>query len=223
MTANSYLVAFPSSERLYRNTRAFIDAVEREPGVSHQALLNAITEDFISEVLAAFFDGPVNALGVKGGMARVIDSVVAVISKAARAMTSKVFKKVSLEEQRRLADHFAAIEQLQNGQPYCAFPLDPELANEAVLMFETFRQGEGEPRQLQRVMRAICDGAIEYYFDRSVGCVQVGGFTRGLVSTGRATIAKAAHSALEKTLPGLHPKARQPVLDYFENMLMEAA
>lgn len=223
MTVNRYLVAFPASDRLYGNTRAFIDAVAAAPEANHQALLDAITEDFISEVLAAFFDGPVQALGVTGGMAKVIDGVVSIISKAARAMTGKVLRKVSQEEQLRLAAHFDAIEVIRDGQPYCAFPLDPELANEAVLMFEMFRQGNGDPAQLQKIMRAICDGAIEYYFDRSLGCVKVGTFTRGLVSTGRATIAKAAHSALEKTLPGLHPKARQPVLDYFEGMLMEAA
>ena len=223
MTVNRYLVAFPASPRLYQNTRAFVDAVQAQPGISHQPLLDAITEDFITEVLNAFFDGPVQALGVTGSMARVMDGFVAVIRRAARTMTGKVFRKVSIEEQQQLAAHFDAIEVVRDGQPYCAFPLDPELANEAVLMFEMFRQGNGQPEQLQKIMRAICDGAIEYYFDRSVGCVEVGRFTRGLVSTGRATIAKAAHSALEKTLPGLHPKARQPVLDYFEAMLMEAA
>lgn len=214
------LVAFPASERLYQNTRAFIDAVNADPEGNHQPLLHAVADDFISEVLAAFFDGPVQALRVKGSMAKLIDSIVGVINKAARALVKRVFSKVSTAEQRQLADHFDSIDWQFDGQPYCAFPLDPELANEAALMFQTFRDGNGDPRQMQKIMRALCDGAIEYYFDRSLGCVRTGAMTRGLVSTGRATIAKAAHSAVEKTLPGLAPAYRQPVLDYFEGMLI---
>jgi hypothetical protein len=51
--------------------------------------------------------------------------------------------------------------------------------------------------------------------------VKTGAITRGLVNAGRATIHKAAHSSMQKSLPGLHPKLRQPVLNYFENMLVE--
>ena len=51
--------------------------------------------------------------------------------------------------------------------------------------------------------------------------VKTGAITRDPVSAGRATIHKAAHSAMQKSLPGLHPKIRQPVLNYFESMLIE--
>ena len=70
-------------------------------------------------------------------------------------------------------------------------------------------------------MGLFADGAIEHFFDRTMSLVKTGAITRGLVSVGRATIHKAAHSAMQKSLPGLHPKVRQPVLNYFESMLIE--
>ena len=108
-----------------------------------------------------------------------------------------------------------------DGKPWCGFPLDDEAANEAALMFESFRRGGGDEAHLVKVMGMFADGAIEHFFDRTMGSVKTGAITRGLVSAGRATIHKAAHSSMQKSLPGLHPKLRQPVLNYFENMLVE--
>ncbi|MDF1820850.1 MAG: hypothetical protein P1U64_04725 [Alcanivoracaceae bacterium] len=223
MTAIPVYVAFPVSERLRANVEAFVAAVAQDPAANHQQKLDAITDDFINELLKAFFDGPVEALGVRGGMARVINGVVSVINKSARAMVGRVFRKVTAEEQQALARHFSGIQLDVDGRAYSGFPLDPEMANEAALMFESFREGDGDPDQLRRVMRGIVDGAIEHFLDRSVACVRSGALTRGMVTTGRATIAKAAHSALEKTLPGMHPAHRKPVLGYFEEMLLEVA
>lgn len=214
-------VAFPASETLYRNTNAFSEAVAARPGVIHQQLIDDISHDFISEVLDAFFDGPMKTLNVQGSMASVMNGVISIIGKASRALVGKVFHKVSIEEQQVLARQFAATQVMVDGKPWCGFPLDDEAANEAALMFESFRKGGGDEAHLVKVMGMFADGAIEHFFDRTMGTVKTGAITRGLVSAGRATIHKAAHSSMQKSLPGLHPKLRQPVLNYFENMLVE--
>ncbi|MCC1496373.1 hypothetical protein [Alcanivorax sp. 1008] len=214
-------VAFPASDKLHRNTVALLEAVANNPGVIHQQLITEISEDFISEVLEAFFDGPVKSLNVQGSMASVMNGVISIIGKASRALVHKVFHKVSTDEQRALADQFSGIQVIYEGKPWCGFPLDPEVANEAALMFESFRKGSGEEAHLIHIMGLFADGAIEHFFDRTMGLVKTGAITRGLVGAGRATIHKAAHSAMQKSLPGLHPKVRQPVLNYFESMLIE--
>jgi hypothetical protein len=214
-------VAFPASDTLHRNTIAFKEAVARQPGVIHQQLIHDISHDFINEVLHAFFDGPVKTLNVQGSMASLMNSVIAVIGKASRALVSKVFHKVSPDEQRMLAERFTGMQMLYDGQPWCGFPLDESVAREAASVFEAFRLGAGQEADLVRVMGQFADGAIEYFFDRTIGEIKTGPLTRGLVSAGRATIHKAAHSSMQKSLPGLHPKVRQPVLNYFESMLIE--
>lgn len=214
-------VAFPASEKLYRNTLAFTEAVRTRPDVIHQQLIDDISHDFISEVLEAFFEGPMKTLNVQGSMASVMNGVMSIIGKASRALVGKVFHKVSVEEQQQLALQFSATQVMVDGQAWCGFPLDDEAANEAALMFEEFRKGQGDEAHLVKVMGMFADGAIEHFFDRTMGSVKTGAITRGLVSAGRATIHKAAHSSMQKTLPGLHPKLRQPVLNYFENMLVE--
>ncbi|MFN3713046.1 MAG: hypothetical protein ACK4SX_05260 [Alcanivoracaceae bacterium] len=214
-------VAFPASDTLRRNTEAFREAVARQPGVIHQQLIDDISHDFITEVLHAFFDGPVKSLNVQGSMASVMNGVISIIGKASRALVSKVFHKVSVDEQKMLADRFSAMQVIKDGVAWCGFPLDAETANEAALMFESFRKGGGDEAHLVRIMGQFADGAIEHFFDRTMGEVKTGPITRGLVSAGRATIHKAAHSSMQKSLPGLHPKVRQPVLNYFENMMIE--
>ncbi|PKM21771.1 MAG: hypothetical protein CVV10_07660 [Gammaproteobacteria bacterium HGW-Gammaproteobacteria-14] len=214
-------IAFPASEKLHRNTLAFSEAVEKQPGVIHQQLIDEISHDFISEVLAAFFDGPVQSLNMQGSMASVMNGVMTIIGKASRALVNKVFHKVSVEEQAMLVREFLAMQIIANDAPHCGFPLEPSVASRAATMFEGFRAGQGNEDELVTIMGLYADGAIEYFFDRTLGAVKVGAITRGLVGAGRGTIHKAAHSTMQKSLPGLHPKVRQPVLNYFESMMIE--
>ncbi|MDF1780317.1 MAG: hypothetical protein P1U67_03375 [Alcanivoracaceae bacterium] len=221
MTATTLYVAFPASDELYARTMKFINAVEANPEVSQQALLSDIPSKFIDEVLAAFFEGPVDAAGLKGGSAGVIHSLMGMVGSASRALASKVLGKVTIAEQRVLAAHFREITHEKDGKYYCGFALDPEVANEAVLMFDSFRSGNGERDQLVRIMTAIGDGTVQNFFDVPMMTVKVGMVTRGLVSAGRATIEKASHSMNRKILPDMEPTARQRVLEYMAGMLQE--
>ncbi len=221
MTAKQLYVAFQSSEELYQRSMAFISAVRQAPGSNHQQLLDQIPDLFIDEVLHAFFEGPVDATGMSGSTASLIHGLMNMVGKASRALTGKVLSKVSIEEQQALASHFANMTFTVGEQPYCGFPLDAEIANEALLVFDLYRNGDEDRANLVKVMLAMGDGAIEHFFDRPMGMVKVGMLTRGLVSAGRATIEKASHSMNGKIVPDLEPVARQRVLDYMENMLVE--
>lgn len=214
-------IAFPASENLHRNTVALSEMVASQPAVIQRQLINEISEEFISEVLNAFFDRPVKTLNVQGSMASVINGVMAVIGKAARMLVNKVFNKVTPAEQQALSVQFNAFQLSYQGESWVGFPVSEGEANQIKLMFESFRQSGGDEAQLVEVMGLYVEGALEQFFDNTLGLVKTGAITRGLVSAGRSTIHKAAHSAMQKTLPGLHPKVRQPVLNYFESMLIE--
>lgn len=161
------------------------------------------------------------ATRIQGGAASMMHGLMNMVGKASRALVGKVFSKVHPEEQIELARLFSAMMIERDGTPYCGFLLAPELANEAGLMFQSFRNGGCDTAHLVRVMEGISEGAIESFFDRPMSCVKVGMVTRGLVSAGRATIHKAAHSVNTRVLPELDPGPRQRVLDYFDAMLME--
>lgn len=221
MTANQVYVAFQASPELQENTLAFVQAVQARPGENHQALLEKIPHPFIDEVLAAFFEGPMLATRIQGGAANMIHSLMHMVGKASRALVGKVFSKVHPDEQIELARLFSSMMIECDGTPYCGFLIDAELANEAGLMFQNFRHGDGDTDHLVRVMEGISSGAVESFFDRPMGCVKVGMVTRGLVSAARVTIHKAAHSVNARVLPELDPGPRQRVLDYFDAMLME--
>lgn len=215
-------VAFPGSTRLVANVGRLNDAIKQQPEVVQQALIHEISLDFISEVLAAFFDGPLRRLNAQGSMASVLNGFVSIIGKASRSLVNRVFDDISAAEQQHLAAQFAAAQVQRDEAVWIGFPLADEVASEAALTFASFHSGTGDEAQLVRVMGHFADGAIEHFFDRTLGAVQTGPVTRRLVSAGRATIHKAAHTSMRKTLPGLHPKLRLPVLDYFADMLVEA-
>lgn len=221
MTAKQLYVAFQSSDELYQRTMAFVNAVQEAPGSNQQALLDRIPALFIDEVLHAFFEGPVDATGMSGSTASLIHGLMNMVGKASRALAGKVLSKVTPAEQQELARQFQAMTLKLDGQPYSGFPLDPEIANEALLVFEAYRAGDEDRANLVKVMMAMGDGAIEYFFDRPMTAVKVGMITRGLVNAGRATIEKASHSMNGKIVPDLDPVPRQRVLAYMENMLVE--
>lgn len=221
MTAKQIYVAFPASQTLHERTQAFIKAVQDKPSQDHQALLSAIPTPFIDEVLAAFFAGPVDATGMTGSTASVIHGLMNMVGKASRALANKVLGKVTIEEQKVLARHFVSLTHEKDGQPYTGYLMDPELANEALLMFESFRTGDGDREHLIRIMSAMADGTIREFFDKPMSMVKVGMVTRGLISAGRATIEKASHSMNGKILPDLEPDVRQRVLAYMESLLVE--
>lgn len=221
MTVNTVYVAFPASPELDRQTRAFADAALANPTQSQQTLLDQIPNIFIDEVLKAFFQGPVDAAGMSGGAASVIHGLMTMVGKASRALAAKVLSKVSLDEQAMLARHFQALTLEKDGVPYCGFPIDGELANEAMLMFQSFRDGTGDEKQMVRIMTALGDGAISNFFDKPLASIKVGFVTRGLVSAGRATIEKASHSMNAKLLPDLEGDVQLRVLEHMEGMVQE--
>lgn len=221
MTANTVYVAFPASQELDRRTKAFIEAALALPKQNHKRLLDDIPDTFIDEVLKAFFQGPVDAAGLTGGAASVIHGLMSMVGKASRALAGKVLSKVSLEEQAMLAKHFQMLTLEKDGVPYCGFPIDGELANEAMLMFQSFRDGSGDENQMIRIMTALGDGAITNFFDAPIGHIKVGFVTRGLVSAGRATIEKASHSMNGKLLPDMEADAQLRVLEHMESMVQE--
>lgn len=221
MTANTVYVAFPASPELDSKTRAFAEAALANPKQSQQGLLDQIPNIFIDEVLKAFFQGPVDAAGMTGGAASVIHGLMSMVGKASRALAGKVLSKVSLDEQAMLARHFQALTLKKDGVPYCGFPIDAELANEAMLMFQSFRDGAGDQKQMIRIMTALGDGAISNFFDTPLANIKVGFVTRGLVSAGRATIDKASHSMNAKLLPDLEADVQLRVLEHMEGMVQE--
>lgn len=221
MTVNTVYVAFPASQALDCQTRSFTEAALAAPKQSHQGLLDQIPDAFIDEVLKAFFQGPVDAAGMTGGTASVVHGLMSIVGRASRALAGKVLSKVTLDEQAMLAKHFQALMLEKDGAPYCGFPIDGELANEAVLMFQSFRDGTGDQKQMIRIMTALGDGAIKNFFDAPLANIKVGFVTRGLVSAGRATIEKASHSMNAKFLPDLEANVQLRVLEHMESMVQE--
>lgn len=217
MTVKPVYVAFPASTRLDDLTREFVEAVDRRPGEDHQKLLEDIPHLFIDEVLAAFFQRPVEVTGMDGAAASVMNSVTGMVNKASRALVGKVFSDVDPREQIQLGEAFGAMMLEIEGKPWCGFRLAEGVSGDALA---EFRAREHDQQRLIRVMQGIADGAVEAFFDRPIGCVSVGMVTRGLVKAGRTTVHKASYSAA-KLLPELEHGMRGRVVEYFDGLTLE--
>ena len=222
MSQTHVRMAFPSSEALDESFRRFRDAVEQDPQGDHQALLRPLSDHFVDEVLGAFFEGPIQAVGEQGRNIDLIRRVMGAIGKAARGLAHRLMKHASPEEQQALARHFEALRLEQDGRVYVSFPLDDALANRMFHAFDEFiEHNEGDMGRLVDVMKRMSEKSVEYFLDRTVEHLNLGAFNRGLVRTARATILKSSSMACSRALPDMEYSHRRPVLGYFREMLIE--
>jgi hypothetical protein len=222
MTANTLYVAFPESPQLRRLTDEFLRAIDESPDDDHAEHLRELVDHLVEELVSAYFDGPVNATGAQGGMVSVIQGVARIVRKTAGSMAGRLVGKVQAGEQQAMAEHLRRHRVERDGTTWSAFPLDPQRAERAVLTFQEALAGERDSRHLVDTMKAIADGALEHYLDHTIAPLELNRWSRGMVSTARATIRKAAYSGIEKGLPGLPRSFREPVVRYFQDMLTEA-
>lgn len=223
MTAKTLYVAFAESDELREAMDRFLSAVAADPEGDHVDLLRQVIDHFVEELVAAFFDGPVDATGARGGMVRVIQSVANVVRKTAVSMAGRLVSKVEAgQSQQAMAAHLQSHRMERDGRTYAVYPLDAAMAERASLTFEETLAGNRDAEHLITVMKGIAEGALEHYLDRTVEPIELGRFSRGMVSTARATIRKAAYTGIEKGLPGLPTKLRDRVVGYFQGMLLEA-
>lgn len=222
MTATTLYVAFPESERLRQETDAFLAAIDAHPADDHAARLRALVDHLVEEIVTTYFDGPLDATGAQGGMVNMIHGAARVIRRTAGGMAGRLVAKVRPgPQQQALAAHLRSHRFERDGRTFSAWPLDPAMAERASLAFEEALAGERDPAHLVDIMKRIADGALEHYLDRTLEPLELNRLSRGMVSTARATIRKAAYSGIERGLPGLPRKFREPVVKYFQGMLVE--
>lgn len=221
MTQLQLRMAFVASAELEQYYQRFKTAMESSPDASHGRLIEPIANEFVDQVMGAFFFGPIDVVGVEGPVVGLVRSTVNVIKKAASTMVVRLVSKASADEQKALFRHFDGLRLERDGVVYVCFPLEPGLANRMVMTFDEFEDGGGDTGRLVEVMKAMSAAAIKYYLEDTLACLRLGPINRRITHTGRTTIEKAANLAIEKALPALPPDYRTSVIHYFRNMLLE--
>lgn len=217
MNSAAMTLAFPVSDELRLHLDAFLEA----PG--EQVHLVPLLDSFLSDLMAAFFDGPIQAVGAQGSVATMVQGGVKVISKAARALIRSLIGKAGPAEREALADHFRTLALVQGNELRIRLPMSEARTTEIQRVFAAYLSGaSGYSVQLVAVMRELCDDALAQYFDALVACVRLNAFSRGVVATARKTIQKAAYMAVEKGLPALGRAHKEPVVRHFDGMLQPA-
>ena len=222
MADSRLVLAFPASAELDESYRRFREAVERSPSGDHRELLRPLSDHFVDEVLGAFFEGPMNAVGEEGRNIDLIRRVMRAIGKASRGLAHQLMKKATPQEQQALVAHFERLRHEIDGRLHVGFFLDDQLANRMIHAFDEFiENNEGDMDRLVDVMKRMARVTVENFLDGTTNCLHPGPFTRGLVRTARATILKSSSMACERALPDMELSHRPPVLGYFRDMLIE--
>tara|TARA_B100000676_G_scaffold311778_1_gene382959 strand:+ start:1790 stop:2473 length:684 start_codon:yes stop_codon:yes gene_type:complete len=220
MDDSTLYIAFEASPPLQQAIERFIDGMLAAPGNCHLEELDALVVPFVEEVLAVFFQGPLEAAEAKGASAKLILRAMKVINRAADSLIGRMLKNTTVEEQLALARYFCNLRRYQNGSLYVAYPLNPAIAQTAPQVFEVVLAGGEDLTDLLDVLQAINDSAITHFMDNSVACLTLGRVNRALVSAARVTICKASVSATHKGLPSMDACARKAVVHYFDQMLI---
>lgn len=220
MNSTPVTLAFPVSEELQSHLDAFLGAAGEQAGGEH---LMPLLDAFLTDLMAAFFDGPIRAVGAQGSVATMVQGGVKVISKAARALIRSLIGKAGPAERQALANHFRTLVLAHGGEVRIRLPMSDARSAEIQRVFHAYLEGaSGYSTQLVAVMRELCDDALAHYFDALVACVRLNAFSRGVVATARKTIQKASYMAVEKGLPALGRAHKEPVVRHFDGMLQPA-
>lgn len=217
--AATYFMAFKTSKTLADNIQRFFTFVDGSPSKVDNTLLDSITDDFLDEMLAAFFLGPVQVVDNPGRLASIMQGINSVVSKIAKGLAKRLLKKIDTGEQANLAAHFRSISLNKDGDFYIGFPLDDDYAKRAMEAF-AWEKDQVDEAKLTKVMHGITDGAVSHFMDGAVAQLKVGRIVKGLVATARVSVQKASYSSAGH-LMSLPAKEHRQVMDYFTNMLVE--
>lgn len=216
----SHYIAFTESETLRAHRDAFLQAVEQSPHADHGDKARALMDQLVDELVATFFEGPLEASGARGGLVSAIQSAAGVVRKTGQSMAGRLVAKVEPgEAQQALAAHLGRHRFERDGEKVSAFPLSPATAEQVVAAFDEVLGGRRDMTDLVTAMKSIADEALVHYLDGVMEPIALNRFSRGMVSTARGTIRKAAYSGIEKGLPGMPWRFREPVVRYFQDML----
>lgn len=218
MSGRSY-IAFVASEKLMND----IDKAVNAERVNY-ALLNTVATQFIDEMLEAFFIGPLLAMQADSHLVSIIQGIATVINRAAKQLTRRLLKKITLEEQQALADHFHHISFRHEGRPRIGYGIDADFAQFAVDTYQSILRKHNTDiddyrADLLQVMDGMTLRAIEVFLDDTVAALHVGRITKGIIRAARASMRKGAHTAAGH-LSNLSLTERQDVIVYFQDMLV---
>lgn len=212
-------MAFKASESLANNVRQFLAYVDGSPSRVDNTLLDAITDDFLDQMLDAFFMGPVNAVENPGRLASIMQSINNVVGKIAKGLAKRLLKKIDTEEQAGLAAHFKSICIDKGDSFYIGFPLTDDYAKRAFTAFG-WSKDEMDEAELTKVMHEMTENAIHYFMDKAVDQLKVGRIVKGIVSTARVSVQKASNSSTGH-LMSLPATEHRQVMDYFLSLMVE--
>lgn len=220
MNTTGHYLAFTESDALTRHKNAFIRAVEDNPQGDHSDKARAMMNQLVDELVTTFFDGPIEASGARGGLVSAIRSAASVVRKTGQSTSGRLVARVEPgEAQQALARHLGSHRVERSGETLAMFPLSPGTGEQVVRAFDEVLGGRRDMSDLMTAMKGIADDALAHYLDRVMEPIELNRFSRSMVSTARGTIRKAAYSGIEKGLPGMPWKFREPVVRYFHGML----
>ncbi|HLR17559.1 MAG TPA: hypothetical protein VK099_06770 [Alcanivoracaceae bacterium] len=216
------IMAFAASEALAEKLNAITQAQQVEPSVVHREILREIHDLFIDEVLTAYFNGPIDAVGAEGSVVNMILRGVGVISKAGRSLAMRLLEKLEPEDQTKLVEHFQKLQYELDGKMHIAFAFTPTEAERAKAVFaQVAEEEEVELDGLIEVLHSVAEGATGNFLDGTVAALKLGRFSRGLVKATQATIRKSTATAIDKGVPALGRKYRKDLAAYYKEMLFD--
>lgn len=218
-----HYIAFTESQALREHRDTLLRAVEQAPYADHGDQARALMDQLVDELVATFFEGPLEASDARGGLVSAIHSAAGVVRKTGRSMAGRLVARVEPgEAQQALAEHLGRYRFERDGDKVSAFPLSTATAEQVVAAFDEVLGGRRDMTDLVTAMKSIADDALAHYLDGVIEPLGLSRFSRGMVSTARGTIRKAAYSGIEKGLPGMSWRYREPVVRYFQDMLTGA-
>lgn len=215
-------LAFPSSDELHALSDGFIERMKAGARKTEPETIERIMQIFIGEALQVFMLTPANQSGLSNTMSKVVNLTADTIQKAAHTVMKSTVKKLSLEQNQKVAEYMDSIRQqfMTDGEMvwHIAVPLNDQQAqsNLNALNMAIENPGDAARKQYGIFLAEITDFINRSYFEEPVHLLNFGPVLRKIAMMGIATSRKASHSAIKRIVPSLDNEKLSLSASYFK-------
>lgn len=206
----NYVLAFPASERLARNSDLLINNLNSGTREPQSKLGVQVANDFADEVLKAMISNSLDPDRMSKMSISVMNQLVKLIQKSVHVLINKVVAKLSNEQLQPLADYIVEtrmeLETEDGPQTHIICPLGSEYVDLFRNIETAVANGEKDQqvRHVGRFIDAMSSASISHFFKKPTSIMELGMLSRKIVDTSYVAVKKGTSAAVRSLVNNMN-------------------
>ena len=205
-----YVLAFPASERLARNSDLLIENLKSGTKESQSKLGAEVANDFADEVLKAMISNSLDPKRMSKVNITIMNQLVKLIQKSVHVLINKVVAKLNNEQLQPLADYIVEtrleLDTEAGKQTHIICPLGDEYVELFNAIENAVEQGDKDKQvpEVGRFIDAMSSASIAHFFKKPTGLMELGLLSRKIVDTSYVAVKKGTAAAVKSLVKNMN-------------------